>query len=94
MTCDKCKKHGFVRLRNIGNMVWACSDCVPRTHKKEILWGVNPTVYFKWYYKNGGNVSANRVEEYKRRCLAPHGNGEVVMRTKFGRVTDRLAVNY
>lgn len=50
------------------------------------------TVHFDNYKKNGGNVSRLRVESIKNRCLAPEGKGEVVMKTKFGKITDKQAV--
>lgn len=53
-----------------------------------------PTVNYKYYFKNNGNVSANRIKMVKARKLCPDGNGEVVMRDRSGKITDRLAYNY
>ena len=52
------------------------------------------TLNFKYYYKNGGNVSAARVAEHKRRYLVPDGNGEVCVKNELGKMTDKRAVNY
>jgi len=49
------------------------------------------TVNFKHYKSNGGNVAKNRVEQFKRRALAPDGSGEVIIKSQFGKYTDRLA---
>lgn len=65
-------------------------QCIPSIDFPETL-NIKDTVNYKNYFKNQGNVSALRVEEFKRRCIAPHGNGEVVLKTRFGRITDTLA---
>ena len=89
MTCDKCKETAY-KLRCVHGK-WFCKDCIPYESSGSFM--VVPTVNFKWYDKNGGNVSARRVEMVKNRCLAPDGNGEVVMKQN-GRVTDKRAYNY
>lgn len=63
--------------------------------RKNIPFLAKTMLNYKWYFKNGGNVSLARVDELKRRRMAPDGNGEVVLRDKFmGRITDRVAQNY
>lgn len=39
-------------------------------------------------FQQSKNVSVNRVNMIKSRCLAPHGNGEVVLKDR-GKITDR-----
>jgi len=52
------------------------------------------TMNYKDYHSNGGNVSVARVNEFRRRTLAPHGNGEVVLKNEFGKITDKQVINY
>jgi len=67
-----------------------CTDCRP--NKLNFL--PVETEHFKNYYKNGGNVSKNRINMVKSRCMHPEGKGEVVYKNKFGKVTDKLSQNY
>ena len=100
MTCDVCKEDGKSRLRCVADFTWACKDCQSRieftqsAEKKSDVFAVIPTENFKYYYKNGGNVSRARIEMIKSRRICPDGNGEVVTVNKFGKYTDRKAVNY
>jgi hypothetical protein len=70
---------------------YVCETCEPPAIFNFLPVG---TVNYKYYYKKNGNVSANRVKEFKSRCIHPEGKGEVVMRKKDGTPSDKKAVNY
>jgi hypothetical protein len=78
----------------VGSSTWACLECVAKRQPQSVSSDIPafiPTVNFQWYFRNKGNVSKSRVDAFKSRCLAPHGKGEVVLKNKFGKITDRLA---
>ena len=62
--------------------------------RRNVSFWARTTLNFKYYHKDGGNVSAARVAEHKRRYLVPDGNGEVCVKNGLGKMTDKLAVNY
>lgn len=45
-------------------------------------------------YKDGKPVPRSRLNMIKSRALHPDGNGEVVLRSRSGKITDRLASDY
>ena len=94
MTCDTCKHDGFSRLRCLGGGLWVCGGCIPERAATVQMFGFVPTVHYEKYLKNGGNVSVARVAMIKSRKLCPDGNGEVVMKSRTGKITDRRATNY
>lgn len=85
-TCMNCKKV-FLTDRYSGR----CQNCLESFHHNKVGFGFIPTERFLYYYKNKGNISRSRVEMFKKRCLVPDGNGEVVTRNSFGKITDKLA---
>lgn len=98
MTCETCKNeflHDGVPANMQTGSIQRCPQCPdarPPVESRDFY--VMEKVHFKEYKRNGGNVSRHRVEMIKSRCLAPHGKGEVVMKTKFGKITDKQAVPF
>ena len=70
---------------------YVCDTCEP---KPVFNFLVSDTINYKYYPKNGGNVSKARVEMMKSRYIVPDGNGEVAMKNDLGKRTDRKAYNY
>lgn len=70
---------------------YVCDDCEPKA-----IFNFLPvsTVNLRLYQRNKGNVSKARIDMIKSRCLHPDGSGEVVLKTKTGKITDRLASDY
>lgn len=93
MKCPDCK-HTVVSLIHVKGDDWKCGNCIYNSSDHDRQFTVIETVNFKWYGKNGGNVPKKRIEMIKSRRICPDGNGEVVMTNKFGKITDRKAVNY
>lgn len=89
MNCEECNTDGHYRLRCVDRK-WMCADCLPRVILDE-SWHIVDTINFKNYKNNNGNVSKARINEMKRRAMAPDGNGEVILKSKFGRYTDKKA---
>lgn len=87
MNCERCNTEVY-RLR-CEHGTWMCLHCVPKEEIDSVA--VVGTMNFREYKNNNGNVSRYRVEELKRRALAPDGNGEVIVKTKFGKYTDKRA---
>lgn len=99
MYCDKCLLSENVRLRFVNGQGFFCSQCHLKirdevSFEKNRVFSIVDTINLRFYYKNRGNVSLARINEIKSRCLHPDGNGEVVTKNKFGKITDRIAVNY
>lgn len=93
MFCEKCGQDE-IRLR-CDEGQWVCYGCLfQKVDIFQPIFMAIPTMHFKHMRFNNGNISVNRVNMIKNRCLHPDGDGEVVMRGKGGRPTDRLAVNY
>lgn len=98
MICPKCRGE-TQRLRCVGNLIWVCLSCVPllkppEWNSKKHVFAVIPTVNFRYYYKNKGNMSAARIKMMKSRYIVPDGNGEVAMKDSLGRKTDKSSYNY
>ena len=92
MTCDICSKERF-RLTSIGNLRFACSDCVPReTSGKGFL--ISKMVYFKDGEGRPIKISEGRLNMIKSRYRSPEDGNTVLMKDRFGRRTDRRAMNY
>lgn len=87
MLCEMCHVKQKTRVKWCK---YVCDDCEPKPLLNQLS-GQGSTVNYKYYSKNNGNVSLARVNAFKGRVLAPDGKGEVVMKDKFGRITDRLA---
>ena len=63
-----------------------CTQCMYIAEPDSIH--IVDTMNFRNYTNNNGNVSRARVELLKRRALAPDGNGEVIIKSKYGKYTD------
>lgn len=87
--CIRCKKEieYFSSKEKIEEFY--CFEC----KKNNINFLPIDTINYKYYYKNKGNVSLNRIKMIKNRKLCPDGNGEVVMIER-NKITDKLAENY
>lgn len=72
----------------------SCDACPDGTYKNTLNFITVDTVNFKHYKVNGGNVSKARVDMIKNRTIHPDGNGEVVLKSKTGKITNRLAGDY
>ena len=88
LICDKCrKKDKSYKYRWVYREGFLCSKCYERPESVS-MFTVIPTVNYKEYKKNNGNVSANRIKSIRSRDLNPEG--EVVM-VRAGKLTDKLA---
>ena len=92
MTCGKCNKDSL-RLR-CSDGAWICLDCLLVRIDSNRAFLFVATENFKNYYKNGGNVSRARINMIKSRCMHPDGNGEVVIKSRSGKPTNRRANEY
>lgn len=98
LICDKCNSKENSKLKYFDGL-FLCPQCHLNAQNrasfdKITLFSIIDTVNLRLYDKNGGNVSRARINMIKSRCLSPHGNGEIVMKNKFGKITDKQAVNY
>lgn len=83
--CKRCKQWG----KDYGKDV-SCDACPSGIYRQKLSFVGISTVSFQ----QNKNVSVKRVEMIKKRCLAPGGNGEVVLRNHAGKPTNRLASEY
>lgn len=94
MDCESCGTKNVFKITNVGRGQWRCGFCPADSWPQREGRTSAPMAVDTVYYKGYGNVSKARVEMMKRRVICPDGKGEVVMRDRNGKITDKRAYNY